>query len=55
MVEEAAELVGRALRLRTGRRALFPIGLGGGLVLAALFTFWRDGSPWWWLCLGNET
>jgi class 3 adenylate cyclase len=45
--------VGRVLRLRTGRTALFPIALGGGLVLAALFTFWRGESPWWWLLLAG--
>jgi hypothetical protein len=45
--------VGRVLRLRTGRTAWFPIALGGGFVLAALFTFWRSESPWWWLLLAG--
>jgi len=45
--------VGRVLRLRTGRGAWFPTALGGGLVLAALFTFWRSESPWWWLLLAG--
>src|SRR5262245_9885314 len=41
--------LGRALRLRTGRRAFFLIAVGGGLALAGLFPFVRGDSPWWWL------
>jgi class 3 adenylate cyclase len=45
--------IGRALRLRTGRRAFFLISLGGGLVLGAALTFWRGETPWWWLLLAG--
>jgi class 3 adenylate cyclase len=45
--------VGRVLRLRTARGAWFLIALGGGLVLAALFTFSRSETPWWWLLLAG--
>jgi len=44
--------VGRALRLRTGRRALFLIALGAGLLLASVSAEWRSGTPWW-LVLGG--
>ena len=44
--------LGRALRLRTGRRGFFLIALGSGLALAALFT-WRGESPWWWLLVAG--
>jgi hypothetical protein len=39
--------LGRVLRLRTGRRAFSLIGLGPGLVLAAVFGSWRGGTPGW--------
>jgi class 3 adenylate cyclase len=39
--------LGRLLRLRTGRRALFLIALGPGLVGGALAGHWRSGTPWW--------
>jgi class 3 adenylate cyclase len=39
--------LGRALRLRTGRRAFFPIALGAGLLGAAMAGTWRTGTPWW--------
>jgi len=45
--------LGRALRLRTGRRAFFLIAVGGGLVLAGLFPIWRGESAWWWLFLAG--
>lgn len=44
--------VGRALRIRTGRRAFFFIALGAGLLLAAVSTTWRSETPWW-LVLGG--
>jgi class 3 adenylate cyclase len=44
--------VGRALALRTGRRAFFLIALGAGLLLAAVFAPWRSETPWW-LVLGG--
>ena len=44
--------LGRALRLRTGRRGLFLIALGAGLVLASVAADWRMGTPWW-LVLGG--
>ena len=43
---------GRALRMRTGRRAFFLIALGAGLLLAAVSTTWRGETPWW-LVLGG--
>jgi adenylate cyclase len=43
--------LGRALRIRTGRRAFFLIALGAGLLLAAVST-WRGETPWW-LVLGG--
>ena len=39
--------LGRALRLRTGRRAFFAIALGAGLIGAAISGHWRTGTPWW--------
>jgi class 3 adenylate cyclase len=39
--------LGRTLRLRTGRRAFFPIALGAGLFGAAISGHWRTGTPWW--------
>jgi class 3 adenylate cyclase len=45
--------VGRALRLRTGRRAFFLIALGPGLMLAALLSVWRGESPSWWLLIAG--
>ena len=39
--------LGRALKLRTGRRAFFLIGLGAGLLGAAISGNWRTGTPWW--------
>jgi class 3 adenylate cyclase len=39
--------LGRVLRLRTGRRAFFPIALGAGLLGAAISGNWRMGAPWW--------
>jgi class 3 adenylate cyclase len=44
---------GNALRLCTGRRAFFLIGLGAGLVVAAVSGNWRGGTPPWWLVLGG--
>ena len=44
--------LGRALRLRTGRRGFFLIALGSGLALAGLFT-WRGESPWLWLLVAG--
>jgi class 3 adenylate cyclase len=44
--------VGRALRLRTGKRGFFLIALGTSLVLAAVIAQWRAGTPWW-LLLGG--
>ena len=44
--------LGRALRIRTGRRAFFLIALGAGLLLAAVSTTWRGETPWW-LVLGG--
>ena len=44
--------VGNALRRRTGRRGLFQIALGAGLVVAAVSGHWRSGPPWW-LLLGG--
>jgi len=44
--------LGRALRLRTGKRALFLVALGVGLVLAAVAAEWRGGTPLW-LLLGG--
>ncbi len=45
--------LGRALRLRTSRRAFFLISVGGGLVLAALFPTLRSEPAWWWLFLAG--
>jgi class 3 adenylate cyclase len=39
--------LGRVLRLRTGRPALFFIALGAGLGVAAVAGNWRHGTPWW--------
>ncbi len=39
--------LGRALRLYTGRSALFLIALGPALALAAVAGNWRDGPPSW--------
>ena len=39
--------LGRLLRRRTGRGALFLIPLGLGLGLAAAVGEWRHGTPWW--------
>jgi phosphoglycerol transferase MdoB-like AlkP superfamily enzyme len=44
--------VGRALRLRTGKRGFFLIALGTSLALAAVIAQWRAGTPWW-LLLGG--
>lgn len=44
--------IGNALRRRTGRRGLFLIALGAGLVLAAVSGQWRSGPPPW-LVLGG--
>lgn len=44
--------LGRALRIRTGRRAFFLIALGAGLLLAAVSTTWRGETPWWLVLAG---
>jgi class 3 adenylate cyclase len=43
---------GRALRLRTGRKAWFLVALGAGLLVASLAAEWRMQTPWW-LVLGG--
>ena len=44
--------LGRALRLRTRRRAFFLVALGVGLLLASILGDWRHERPWWLVLAG---
>ena len=44
--------LGRALRLRTRRRAFFLIALGAGLLLASVLGDWRHERAWWLVLAG---